>query len=113
MELERDDLGRFAIKGDDIRHVRAIRATEDTWNAFGDQAKVLGISRADYLEHLMSDEVGLDSDGDRNESASDFDFDPEEAAEILQEALTLKANAGGAIKAEIRKALELMGFDEG
>jgi hypothetical protein len=32
----------------------------------------------------------------------------EDVISVLEQALTMKANAGGAIKAEIRKALELL-----
>jgi len=34
--------------------------------------------------------------------------DLEQVIAILEQALTLKANAGGAIKAQVRKALELL-----
>jgi hypothetical protein len=42
---------------------------------------------------------------------SDTDSNIDEVIEILRDALTLRANAGGAIKARIREALELLGFD--
>lgn len=106
-EQDRGDRGRFAAKGDVSRAVRSIRLTDTTWEALGEKADDHDMSRADYLEALAAGEVEWDSEG----SESNHDFDPDEVAEILQDALVLKANAGGKIKARIKDALILMGFD--
>ena len=106
-EQDRGDRGRFAAKGDVVRVVRSIRLTDTTWKALGEKADDQDMSKADYLEALFSGEIDWDSEG----SQLVHDFDPDEIAEILMDALTLKANAGGKIKARIKDALVLMGFD--
>lgn len=57
----------------------------------------------DYARKLDNGETQETKPRDTSDS-SDYN----EAVEILQKALTLKPNAGGAIKAEIRKALILL-----
>jgi hypothetical protein len=69
------------------------------------------MSKADYIEALVSGEIEWELDNSNKEQATEFDFDVDEVVEILTEALTLKPQAGGAIKKEIKKALELMGFE--
>lgn len=110
-EQERSDGGKFAAKGDAIRSVRSIRLTDDTWRALGEKADDQDMTRADYLEGLFSGEVEWESDRDQKDQDSELDFDPEDVAELLKEALTLKANAGGKIKIRIKEALQLMGYD--
>lgn len=107
IKRDRDDGGRFAAKSDEERRVRSVRATDETWDKFGEMAESKGMTRADLLEAIA--EEGEDSDED-SESALDSDT-LDEVAELLREALTLKPNAGGAIKVKIREALELMGED--
>jgi hypothetical protein len=51
---KRDIQGKFALKNDDYRQVRSLRLTDDTWKALGIAAECLGMTRADYLEHLIS-----------------------------------------------------------
>jgi hypothetical protein len=108
IEQERDN-GKFAAKGSELRTVRSIRLTDSTWNALEDKASEQDMSKADYLEALVSGEIDWESDDFDKEQVAEFDID--EVVEILTEALTLKSNAGGAIKKEIKKALELMGFE--
>lgn len=107
VEQDRGDRGRFAAKGDAIRAVRSIRLTDQTWKALGDKADDQDMTRADYLEALASGDVEWESQAKDEE----LDFDPDEVAEILKEALQLKSNAGGKIKLRIKEALQLMGFD--
>lgn len=110
MEQDRQDGGKFAAKGESIRAVRSIRLTDVTWQVLGDKADDQDMSKADYLEALAAGEVGWESEETEPDQPS-FDFDPDEIAEVLKEALTFKANAGGKIKTKIKEALELMGFD--
>ncbi|WP_414553533.1 hypothetical protein [Anabaena sp. CCY 0017] len=51
---KRDIQGKFALKNDDYRQVRSLRLTDDTWKALGIAAECLGMTRADYLSHLIS-----------------------------------------------------------
>lgn len=112
IEQERNETGKFTTKGDEVRAVRSIRLTDNTWAALGDKADEQDMTRADYLEALFAGIVEWDFDSAHSDQP-DLDFDPDEAAEILREALTLRANAGGKIKTKIREVLELMGFDSG
>lgn len=108
-EQDRNEHGKFLTKGAAVRAVRSIRLTDATWETLGDKADEQDMSRADYLEALAAGDVEWGAgEGDRT---SEMEFEPEEVAEVLREALTLKANAGGKIKAKIREALEMMGFD--
>lgn len=108
MEQDRSEGGKFAAKGDAIRAVRSIRLTDTVWQALGDRADDQDMTRADYLEALAAGEVEWESE---QAGQQELDFDPDEIAEILREALTLKANAGGKIKIRIREALQLMGYE--
>jgi hypothetical protein len=90
--LKHDDNGKFANKSDDYRRVRSIRATDRVWDDFGFLADSKKITRADLLEQWVKD-------GGAASKVSPI------ALQLLYEALTLKANAGGAIKAKIREAL--------
>jgi hypothetical protein len=110
IEQERDN-GKFAAKGSELRTVRSIRATDSTWNALEDKASEQDMTKADYLEALVSGEIEWESDDSDKDQATESDFDIEEVVEILTEALTLKSNAGGKIKTEIKRALEMMGFE--
>lgn len=108
IEQERSDGGKFAAKGDAIRAVRSIRLTDATWSALGDKADDQDMTRADYLEGLFAGEVNWESEECEQ---TELDFDPEDVVQILREALTLKANAGGKIKLRIKEALQLMGYE--
>lgn len=110
IEQEREN-GKFAPKGNENRTVRSIRATDSTWNALEEKANEQDMSKADYLEGLVSGEIDWESEDLEKDEVSEFDFDVEEIAEILREALTLKSNAGGKIKTEIKRVLEMIGFE--
>ena len=91
----RNRKGQFDSKSDSKRKVRTIRVTDKVWNEFGKMASQQSITRADLLEQIIvSDRVIL-----RNN---------DEVVEVLNEALKLKANAGGAIKKKIRDALDIL-----
>lgn len=51
--MRRDIQGKFALKNDDYRQVRSLRITDDTWKALGIASECLGMSRADYLEEIV------------------------------------------------------------
>lgn len=89
VEQERNSKGRFKQKSDEFRQVRSIRVTDEVWDKLGKLADQRRITRADLLEELVEEQERLS-----------------EAIQILEEALTLKANAGGAIKSKIRNALK-------
>ncbi len=100
MELRNED-GKFLLKGETERKVRSIRVTDRTWDDFGFEADKRRITRADLLEQWVKGQGLVQPDGiTRIEMAV--------AVSILTEALDLKANAGGAIKARIREALEVL-----
>ena len=86
----RNKKGQFGRKSESDRKVRSIRATDEAWEKFGEMAAQRSITRADLLEQMTNNQVLPDSDQLR----------------ILEDALKLKANAGGAIKKKIRKFLE-------
>ena len=91
---EKDWHGRFVFKSDDYRHVRSIRVTDEIWEKFGEMALQRGITRADLLEEIVkSDNLPVNNDCIIN---------------LLQEALKLKANAGGVIKEKIRGTLLIL-----
>lgn len=54
LHMKRDIQGKFALKNDDYRSVRSLRLTDDTWRALGMIAECLGLTRADYLEEIVS-----------------------------------------------------------
>ena len=107
-DQDKDDLGRFAKKSNSERIVRSIRATNETWSLLGDKAEENDMTRADFLEALVNEEVVWNEE---KNVESEVDFDVDEVAEILKEALTLKSNAGGKIKAKIKEALALMNIE--
>lgn len=94
--------GKFAPKSDSERKVRSIRATDHVWDDFGFEADRRRITRADLLEMWVS------SPPVATTTAPSSDADLEQVIIILEQALTMKANAGGAIKAQVRKVLELL-----
>ena len=93
--------GRFAPKSESERKVRSIRATDHTWDDFGFEADKRRITRADLLERWVKGQGLVHPQGITR-------IDLAVAVSILTEALDLKANAGGAIKARIREALEVL-----
>jgi len=108
IDQDRNDQGKFTYKGNSERKVRTIRLTDETWNLLGEKSDENDMSKADYLEALATNQISWDTE---NNTESNLDFDVDEVAEILKEALTLKSNAGGKIKAKIKEDLEIMGID--
>ncbi len=53
-KMKRDIQGKFAIKNSDYREVRSLRLTDDTWKALGIASECLGLTRADYLEQIVT-----------------------------------------------------------
>jgi len=98
---QRSEDGKFLLKGDSERKVRSIRATDRTWDDFGFEADKRRITRADLLEQWVRGESLT-----HTQIATPIEIGL--AVATLRAALDLKANAGGAIKAEIRKALEIL-----
>jgi hypothetical protein len=107
-EPVRNEHGLFAKKGDSERKVRSIRLTDKTWDTLGEKADDKEMTRADFLEALVTGEIEWDEE---NENESNVDFDVDEVAKILKDALNFKGNATKKIKAEIEKVLELMGIE--
>jgi hypothetical protein len=104
----RDDSGRFTAKSDSERKVRSLRATDWVWDEFGFLASGQKITRADLLEQWVK--AGGLSPGPKIDAvvSSPTPVEIAIAVQILTEALDLKANAGGAIKAKIREALKIL-----
>ena len=91
----RNRKGQFDKKSDSKREVKTIRVTDEVWNKFGEMASQQSITRADLLEQIVVSNCVLLGDND-------------EVVGVLNEALKLKANAGGAIKKKIRDALDIL-----
>ena len=91
---DKDWRGRFISKSDDYRKVRSMRVTDEIWEKFGDIALQQGITRADLLEEIVKNDDSV--------------IDNNQVINLLQEALKLKANAGGAIKRKIREVLLIL-----
>ena len=90
----RDQKGRFDIKTKNGRKVRSMRVGDDAWERLGKIASERGITRADLIEEFAMNNGVIHGKAIK--------------IEILQEALKLKANAGGAIKKKIREFLKLL-----
>lgn len=90
----RDGKGRFGNKSESGRKVRSLRASDEVWDKLGVMAETQGITRADLIEQFAINNGVIHG---KNENRG---------IEILEEALKLKANAGGAIKKKIREYLE-------
>lgn len=56
-EMKRDIQGKFALKNDDYRLVRSLRLTDKTWKALGSAAERNDLTRADYLEQIVRDNL--------------------------------------------------------
>lgn len=108
LEQEKDDRGRFTRKSDSDRKIRSIRATDETWNLLGEKAEENDMTRADFLEAIVTNEVNWD---DEEKSESDYDFDVDEVGEKLKEILTFKSREGTKMKAIIKEVLEVMGIE--
>lgn len=90
----RNEKGQFDNKSDSERKVRSIRVTDRIWQEFGEIAVKRGITRADLLEEIVDTDRVIRRDS--------------KVIKILEEALKLKANAGGAIKKKVKDALKLL-----
>lgn len=88
----RSEGGLFGMKGDQPRRVRSLRLTDSAWESLGELADQRGITRSDLIEEI----------------ASRLNNHESEVIQILEKALSLKPNAGGAIKKLIRDALSLL-----
>lgn len=106
-DQEKDNKGRFTSKSSSERKIRSLRATDHTWDLLGEKAEENDMTRADLLEALVFGQIELE----KSEEEIELDFDIDEVAEILKEALTLKSNAGGKIKTKIREVLEIMNIE--
>lgn len=107
---DRNNSGKFAAKGESIRAVRTMRLTDSTWASLGDKADEHDISKADYLEGLLSGQIEWKND-DLESDKNDLDFDPNQVAEILKKVLTSKERGNKHFKAAIAEVLELMGHE--
>lgn len=102
----RSKKGTFILKSETERLVRSIRATDWVWDEFGFQADSRRITRADLLERWVKGEENPPAAPTSAGAHLVEEIDVAIAVEILHEALTMKANAGGAIKKAIRQALD-------
>ena len=91
---DKDWRGRFVSKSNDYRKVRSMRVTDEIWEKFGNIAFQQGITRADLLEEIVKSDYSV--------------INNNQVINLLQEALKLKANAGGAIKKKIREVLLIL-----
>ena len=91
---DRNYRGQFVNKSDSERKVRSMRVTDEIWEEFGEMAAQRRITRADLLEEIVKFNSRISSNN--------------KAITLLQEALKLKANAGGAIKNKIREVLLIL-----
>lgn len=98
--LPRDEEGLFALKSGIKRLVKSIRVTEWLWDEFGFLATQRRMTRADLLEVWIKEHATPTPGPTPIELAI--------AVQHLNQALTMKANAGGAIKAEIKEALRIL-----
>ena len=55
--MKRDVQGKFALKNQDYRKVRSPRLTDSSWVALGIVSECLGLTRADYLEQIIQENV--------------------------------------------------------
>jgi len=99
-EYKRGTGGKFAAKGDEERKVRSLRLTDSTWKKLGAICEEVGdgATRADLIERWANDFAAGRGSEKNIQSAT-------HKLAILEEALELRANAGGAIKAKIREFL--------
>ena len=115
MTKVRGDKG-FIQLGNEPRQVRSLRATDTTWQLLGQEAERQGKTIADLIEdwgcnlgklkELEPLEKNLTEQLDAARLNDDLKMT--RAIALLTEALALKPNAGGAIKAKIREALQIL-----
>lgn len=85
--------------------MRSLRATDWVWDEFGFLADQMKMSRADLLEQWVKSSGPPTRAGDDGPGEQATPIKLAIAIEQLNQALTLKANSGGAIKTKIRAAL--------
>ena len=102
----KDKRGRFLSKSSNHRQVRSIRATDETWYKFGEQAAQQGITRADLLEKIATQELT----GDRVIHGK-----ISEVVVILQHGITSKSQGGvyrsnspNLLKQEVVRAIAIL-----
>lgn len=96
-----DDEGKFKSADGKLRTVRGFRITESQWNAIKNKADEYSCSTADLLAKWCDQGCELSS-------STGNSLQLENAIAILEKSLTLKANSGGAIKAEVRLAIDIL-----
>ena len=110
----KDKKGRFLSKSSDHRQVRSIRATDETWHKFGEQAAQQGITRADLLEKIATQELTGNRVIHGNEDRV-IHGKISEVVAILQHGITPKRQGGAyignhakALKEEVVKAIAIL-----
>ena len=69
--MDRDNGGKFTCKGDVARKVRSFRLTDTAYEAIGEAAESLDLSKGDYLEKLNDDGVFTNEGEDNNDNVSE------------------------------------------
>lgn len=69
---ERNKLGKFLPKSEEMRKVRSIRLTDSTWEKLGKLANERSITRADLLEEWMIDGIAAKQDNSSKELVGDL-----------------------------------------
>ena len=95
----RNKKGQFDSKSESKRVVKSLRVSPEIWEEAGIKANERGITRADLFEEYIK---SLRADSDPSNTRYN------DRIKLLEEALKLKANAGGAIKKKIREYLEII-----
>ena len=95
----RNKKGQFGSKSDSSRKVKSLRVTDDIWKEAGIEADKRGITRADLFEEYIKS---------LRDNSKPSNTRHNDGIKLLEEALLLKANAGGAIKKKIRQYLDLL-----
>lgn len=57
---KRDIKGKFILKNEEHRRVRSLRLTDSTWEKLGIAAQSLEMTRADWLEELVTKQYQSD-----------------------------------------------------
>lgn len=107
-----DKQGKFRSHDGRTRQVRGFRLANSEWELIRSQADALNCTPADLVALWCRD--GCPVRGAQNSSMQEdtaLNTTIKSAIALLENALTLKANSGGAIKAEIKKAIALLASD--
>jgi len=106
MEQERNSSGQFVCKSGTFRRVRSIRISDTDWLRLQKLSEAQGCTVADLLHEWLSVPPGMYLQMICADSQQEQLFS--KIKKILHYALTLKSNAGGAIKTQIREVLDLL-----